>query len=426
MLIKYSKFRFELSAETNSPVHTESISDRCGPKDTNTPSEHSRRPFESSPAHGVLTLRDWIRCNNTTASRTPWRMISNRSLEVETVTPPSEPEGQFRRIRRVPRSIKRHIKAHPLQPGEIEYDLDSRHKWMTSWDWNLEVRAYTYPTRQSLSPWAMTLRIQFQDLPRQLNHGGIKWDEGQFTMHKDEIKWLYDESEGRGWNWVRQITFSSRKRESTAWKAELVCQHYDRESLAGWDFGNILAHEKIQCAHIGQTTAPGKAKVVMAYVHGVGYGNDLLRHNVKVWQDGLAEDFAYFLRPLLPDGLDQQEVKIKRSKEVPISLTYRGVRLELGFVLEEVLPWQDKYGSVSNEPTTEIKSAQSEEVTHKDEHDNIIVCEKKLNKLFVRVTGGPDHHERAESVMQGLACKRIPGKTSDNTSVEKTWWRRYF
>ncbi|KAJ3549423.1 hypothetical protein NM208_g524 [Fusarium decemcellulare] len=80
----------------------------------------------------------------------------------------------------------------------------------------------------------------------------------------------------------------------------------------------------------------------------------------------------------------------------------------------------------SNEPITEIKSAQSEEVTHKDDHDNIIVCEKKLNKIFVRVIGGPDHHERVESVMQGLACERIPGKTSDNTSVEKTWWRRYF
>ncbi|KAJ3549424.1 hypothetical protein NM208_g525 [Fusarium decemcellulare] len=317
MLIKCSKFRSEPSATINPPDHTESISDRCVPKGPKALTEHRKCPFECSPAHRIPTLRDWIRCNSTTASRTPWRMISNGSLEVETVTPPSELEGQLRRVRlRVPRSIKRHIKAHPLQPGEIEYNLDSRHKWMTSWDWNLEVRAYTYPNRQSLSPWAMTLRIQFQDLPRQLNHGGIKWGEGQFAMHKDETEWLHDESEGRGWNWVRQITFSSRKRESTAWKAELVCQHYDRESLAGWDFGKILAHEKIQCAHIGQTTAPGKAKVVMAYVHGVGYGNDLIQHNVKVWQDGLAEDFAHFLRPLLPYELDQHNVTSKRSKAV--------------------------------------------------------------------------------------------------------------
>lgn len=38
----------------------------------------------------------------------------------------------------------------------------------------------------------------------------------------------------------------------------------------------------------------------MIYDLGTVYGNDLSRQRVDVWNDGLAEKFAHFIRPLMP------------------------------------------------------------------------------------------------------------------------------
>lgn len=50
----------------------------------------------------------------------------------------------------------------------------------------------------------------------------------------------------------------------------------------------------------------------MWYRRGVGYGNDLLDHPVRPWDEGTMEAYAEFVSPLMPDS---EESEVSGSEE---------------------------------------------------------------------------------------------------------------
>jgi hypothetical protein len=56
----------------------------------------------------------------------------------------------------------------------------------------------------------------------------------------------------------------------------------------------------------------------MAYKRGFSYWNDFTGRKIEPWSDGLQEQFAKFIRPLLPNGSCIRKLGLNEMVELPL------------------------------------------------------------------------------------------------------------
>ncbi|KAH6880423.1 hypothetical protein B0T10DRAFT_609525 [Thelonectria olida] len=237
---------------------------------TNPPNKDALRPHPDLRSE-VFALRKWVKNNATSrvVAESPWWMLSG-SMKAPSLPPANKRQTLLKYLYLLlPFEVLNRDKL--ASALEIEYPVDLRAEmrttkrqgrkgWTSEWRWAIKLETQTYPQYTWCSHWCSRVDIFMHDLPYQMAHYGIPRDTRDLKdaiVEPDEIRRQPDPIPGREWN-----------------------------------------------AEIYQRTGPGKFKVVMVYYDSIAYGNDLSGQHVKAWNDSMREQFAQFMRPLLPYDRD--------------------------------------------------------------------------------------------------------------------------
>ncbi|RTE83330.1 hypothetical protein BHE90_002123 [Fusarium euwallaceae] len=217
--------------------------------------EESLKPYKENRVD-TFAVRGWIVSNGgTTAAVGPWWMKRGKHKTWEVSKPTQSTKEKLIQALRSLRSQRTEqeaasifaINGTPIQPGEIEYTIDTAkvgdHDWTKKWGWKVKLTAYMYAKHVGCSRWTITCCMFIQDLPSLLQAGGIPWKD--VTVHNDEVRFDQDSFQKRQWNWVRSSSCSSASASGQQWKARVDERHWEQSSLER-DFRYRLSAESVK------------------------------------------------------------------------------------------------------------------------------------------------------------------------------------